>query len=68
MKLVAEQDRDNDGRTQPGLGCASISVGIAAYPDHGADAHTLLISADLAMYRAKTAGKNQWRWASTAPA
>jgi diguanylate cyclase (GGDEF)-like protein len=68
MKSVAEQDGEGNTRRQPGLESASISVGIATYPDHGADAHALLISADLAMYRAKTAGKNQWRWASTAPA
>jgi len=30
------------------------SVGIAVYPEHGADAHTLLQHADVAMYQAKS--------------
>jgi diguanylate cyclase (GGDEF)-like protein len=41
---------------------ATVSVGIAKLPEHGTDAHQLLIAADVAMYRAKAAGKNQWRW------
>ena len=38
----------------------SCSIGVAIYPEHGADAEDLLIKADLAMYRAKEAGKNQF--------
>ncbi len=37
------------------------SIGIAMYPEHGADAETLLKSADGAMYEAKAAGRNQFR-------
>jgi diguanylate cyclase (GGDEF)-like protein len=33
-----------------------ISIGIAFFPEHGRDRHELLANADLAMYRAKTAG------------
>lgn len=36
-------------------------VGIAAYPQHGHDAQALLKAADEAMYRAKAAGKNDFR-------
>ncbi|MDJ0652611.1 MAG: diguanylate cyclase [Xanthomonadales bacterium] len=40
----------------------SASIGVTLYPQHGeADAETLLRQADMAMYRAKTDGKNQYR-------
>lgn len=35
----------------------SLSIGIALYPDHGSDLEELLKHADIAMYRAKEAGK-----------
>ncbi len=35
----------------------SASIGVAVYPDHGADAPTLRKNADAAMYRAKRAGE-----------
>lgn len=37
------------------------SVGITLFPDHAETAEALLMNADLAMYAAKEAGKNQWR-------
>ncbi|MFA6311135.1 MAG: EAL domain-containing protein [Sterolibacterium sp.] len=40
----------------------SISVGVALYPDDGKDFHTLLKKADMAMYRAKDAGRNTYRF------
>lgn len=39
----------------------SASVGIALAPADGADAETLLLAADHALYRAKGSGKNTWR-------
>jgi diguanylate cyclase (GGDEF)-like protein len=39
----------------------TISAGVGVYPDHGADAETLMKSADLALYEAKKAGKNAYR-------
>ena len=40
----------------------SCSIGVAIYPEHGEDAESLLIKADLAMYRAKEAGKNKYQF------
>jgi diguanylate cyclase (GGDEF)-like protein len=40
----------------------TTSVGIAICPDHGIDAETLVHNADLAMYEAKLAGKNRFRF------
>jgi predicted signal transduction protein with EAL and GGDEF domain len=40
----------------------SCSIGVAIYPEHGEDAESLLVKADLAMYRAKEAGKNTYQF------
>lgn len=39
----------------------SVSIGVAMFPEHGNDEHSLLRSADKAMYAAKAAGKNDVR-------
>ena len=41
---------------------ATASIGIAMFPDHGADVHTLTKNADMAMYLAKEDGKNNFRF------
>ena len=42
----------------------TASIGIAAYPQDGRDAQDLLKNADIAMYRAKEQGKNNFRFHS----
>lgn len=40
----------------------SASIGIAAYPENGIDRHQLMRAADIAMYSAKQAGRNCYRY------
>lgn len=39
----------------------SSSIGVAVYPEHGSDEKLLLINADIAMYHAKKAGRNNYK-------
>jgi diguanylate cyclase (GGDEF)-like protein len=41
---------------------SSASIGVAVFPDHGATLDSLYKSADIALYEAKRAGGNMWRW------
>lgn len=44
-----------------------VSIGGATYPDDAADARSLFLKADEALYQAKRAGKNRfWTWGTTA--
>jgi diguanylate cyclase (GGDEF)-like protein len=47
---------EHDGQR---VGRVSISIGIAIFPDHGADGQALLQAADEALYRAKQGGRNR---------
>lgn len=38
----------------------TVSIGIAAYPEHAQDAETLVKHADVAMYQAKAGGRNRY--------
>jgi diguanylate cyclase (GGDEF)-like protein len=64
-RLVAERIRNAVEREsftredELPLGRLSISIGIASFPGHGKDADTLLNAADLAMYQAKSNGRNR---------
>jgi diguanylate cyclase (GGDEF)-like protein len=47
---------DDDGRA---IGPITISIGIAELPNHATDVETLIELADVAMYRAKSSGRNR---------
>ena len=53
VRRLLIQDR---GRT---IGPVTVSVGVAAYPEHAASGDTLLRAADLALYAAKDAGRDR---------
>ena len=44
----------------------TVSIGVAVFPEHGADAASLLHAADQALYVAKRSGRDAWRLAGHA--
>lgn len=44
----------------------SVSVGVSFFPDDGAQADTLLIKSDQAMYEVKKSGRNAWQFYTAA--
>jgi diguanylate cyclase (GGDEF)-like protein len=48
------------------IGPITISAGVAAFPDHGIDAETVIRAADMALYRAKREGRDRVAVATSA--
>jgi diguanylate cyclase (GGDEF)-like protein len=65
-KLLAEVVRPYGLAT--GEVVVTASIGISVFPDDAADAQSLLKHADTAMYAAKQAGKNTYRFYASGPA
>ncbi len=59
LRQKVEKHSFPHGEKQPG-GRLTISLGVAAYPDHARDAEGLILAADRALYRAKQSGKNRY--------
>ncbi len=45
----------------------TVSIGVAAYPDHGGSTEELLRCADAALYRGKRSGRNRVAAAGDVP-
>jgi diguanylate cyclase (GGDEF)-like protein len=43
------------------IGTVTVSLGVAAYPDHGLDTQTVLRKADEALYKAKNSGRDRMK-------
>ncbi len=56
-RLITDLKRGRSGNPRTDL--PSVSIGIACGPDQGANFDTMLANADLALYRAKSGGRDQ---------
>ena len=57
LRAIAEYPFDH--REHQPLGCVSVSIGIACYPDHANDKPSLIAAADSMVYQAKKLGRNR---------
>jgi len=57
--LVAERIRARVAEQDLGEGTLTLSIGVAEYPDGGDTPEELIATADAAMYKAKSSGRNQ---------
>ncbi|MGB6984472.1 MAG: GGDEF domain-containing protein [Candidatus Aquilonibacter sp.] len=68
--IMAQSDRDQTGRGVERIMSAlrrnglATSIGVAMFPGDGIDGQSLFFAADEALYQAKQAGKNQYRFYS----
>ncbi|HTX57660.1 MAG TPA: GGDEF domain-containing protein [Candidatus Acidoferrales bacterium] len=66
--IMAQSDRDHTARGIERIMSAlrrnglATSIGVSMFPNDGVDGQTLFFSADEALYQAKQAGKNQYRF------
>ena len=64
-ELVRKMQIQHRGQT---LRQVTVSIGVAAFPDHGASAQQIINSADQALYRAKNSGRDRVVVADPVPA
>jgi diguanylate cyclase (GGDEF)-like protein/putative nucleotidyltransferase with HDIG domain len=64
-RAVAEERFEVETSSEPIR--ATVSIGVASYPEDGGDANELIHQADLAVYRAKLQGRNRVLTASAEP-
>src|SRR4051812_30678584 len=64
-RAVAQRTFDVETSSEPIR--ATVSLGVAAYPEDGTDANELIHQADLAVYRAKLQGRNRVLSANSEP-
>ena len=57
LRVKVEQEHFPGREKQP-LGCVTISIGVASYPEDGSDPPTVMACADQRLYKAKHGGRN----------
>lgn len=60
--LISTLNKKISLQNHDGEAICSFSIGISVYPSDASNAKQLLINADLAMYKAKESGKNQYHY------
>ncbi len=59
IELILAVKKLNDGSITNAPQAVTLSTGVAAFPEHGANARDLLHSADVALYQAKAQGRGR---------